>query len=173
MRVTPINILIFWKRLMFPPLYTNYSNAGRKGDLPWEPWLHATVWLAVIATWLFGETHVSPPGDAPDWVWLLFGLVFPPVGFFSVWMIQFGPGSIRYVGMWSRATADFGLAVAILSYLLNKLLSGTAGESVMGESVLLAGAWYMVVLVKRDVEFIILTERLADAIYRTQVDDAG
>lgn len=168
MRVTPLNIMRFWKRLMFPPDRPDYflDRVSLKADLPWEPWLHATVWVAVIVTLFFGEVNLTPPSDVADWVWAVFGLLFPAIGFFSVWMLEYGTGRVRYIGIWSRTVADAGLSMAILAYLFNRMNSGMLGKlSIMGDAVLLASAWFTLTLVKRDIKFIVATERLADAIY--------
>lgn len=187
MRVTPWNIAKFWKRLMFPPDRHDFY-VGRltlKSDLPWEPWLHAGVWLAVLMTIILGEFGLYPPTDPPDLVWLFFGLVAPPVGFFSVWMLEYNPGRARYVALWLRMVADVGLAVAIGAYLFNRLMTGQLGtQSIMADMILGLSAWFTMTLVARDVRFILATEKLASLIYcdrrnltlsewAGQVDDAS
>ena len=169
MRVTPWNILKFWKRLMFPPHREDFymDRLTLKADLPWEPWLHAGVWISVIMTIILGEFGLYPPTDTADLVWLFFGLVSPPVGFAAVWMLEFHSGRIRYIALWQRAAADIGLSVAITAYLCNRLMTGQLGVvSIMSDIILGTAAWFTLTLVARDIRFIVATEKLAALIYR-------
>lgn len=169
MKVTPWNIMKFWKRLMFPPHRHDFyiDRVTLKSDLPWEPWLHCGVWLSVIATIILGEWHLYPPRDFADWVWLTAGISSPTLGFASVWMLEFHPGKVRYVALWLRMIADLGLSVAIIAYLCNRISTGQLGAvSIMGDVILGTAAWFTLTLVARDVRFIIATEKLAALIYK-------
>ena len=169
MKVTPWNILKFWKRLMFPPHREDFyhDRLTLKADLPWEPWLHCGVWLAVIFTIIRGEWHLYPPSDAADWIWMIFGLVSPTMGFASMWMLEHYRGKTRYVALWQRMVSDIGLSIAILAYLCNRVGTGQFGTvSIMSDIVLASAAWFTLTLVLRDIRFIIATERLAGMIYR-------
>jgi hypothetical protein len=184
MKVTPWNIAKFWRRLMFPPDREDFymDRVTLKADLPWEPWLHCGVWLSVAATMILGESGLYPPADSADVVWLLFGLISPPVGFFSVWALEYNPGKARYIALWTRMIADIGLSVAIVAYLCNRLMTGQLGtQSIMADMILFLSAWFTMTLVLRDVRFIAATEKLAALIHRDlrhpcrggRVDDAG
>lgn len=187
MKVTPWTIAKFWKRLMFPPHREDFyfDRVTLKADLPWEPWLHAGVWISVIITMILGEWHLYPPADFADFVWLSFGLTAPVLGFTSVWMLEYHTGRVRYVAIWLRAVADTGLSIAILAYLANRLGTGQLGlMSIMGDVILASAAWFNFTLVARDIRFIIATEKLAALIYcdlrdmslsewAERMDDAG
>ena len=66
--------------------------------------------------------------------------------------------------------ADIGLVIAILAYLINHIqhqatCPGKSPFSIMGDSVLLASAWFTATLVHRDIKFLMATEHLASEIY--------
>lgn len=154
---------------MFPPDRHDFyiDRVTLKADLPWEPWLHAGVWIAVAVTLVQQEWLLYPPGDAADWVWLLFGLLSPPLGFASVWMLEFHRGRVRYIAIWMRMVADIGLSVALISYLINRAFSGQLGAiGITGDIILATAAWFNMTLVSRDIRFIVATEKLAALIYR-------
>lgn len=166
MRITPLNILRYWKRLMFPPDTDQYRHNRMKllADMPWEPWLHAGVWSSVILILLVGEKGVIPPVDGLDWYWIIFGLISPTVGFFSVWTLEHRTGIARYYALWGRMIADLGLATAILLYQLDRYLAHqeiSFRYGVLPNVVLMLAMWFTLVLVVRDVRFIIATEELA------------
>jgi hypothetical protein len=177
----------FWKRLMFPPNREDFyiDRVTLKADLPWEPWLHCGVWLSVVVTIILGEWHLYPPEDFSDWVWLSFGLVSPPIGFASVWMLEHYSGKLRYIALWLRMSSDVGLSVAITAYLCNRVGTGQFGaQSIMADIILASCAWFTMTLVVRDIRFIVATEKLAALIYKDlrelsisewveQVDDAS
>lgn len=172
MRVTPLNVARFWKRLMFPP-HKDEMYADRlalRGDLPWEPWVHCSVWLSIIAVLFVGEQGVYPPFDDMDWAWIFFGLISPPIGFASVWMLEFHSGKIRYVALWLRMLSDAGLVSTLVFYQWERVQDHGLeaigyGHGVVANILLMFAMWYMCVLVWRDIQFIIATERLAAAIY--------
>lgn len=169
MKVTPWNIMKFWKRLMFPPHRHDYYSDRLllKSDLPWEPWLHCGVWIATSLALLFGDTKVLPPINGVDWVWVSFGLVSPPVGFFSVWALEFARGKARYMAIWTRMASDIGLVVAILSYLVARGQLGLLHLDIhfMSDIILLLSAWFTLTLVQRDIKFLIATEKIATIIH--------
>ncbi len=187
MRVTPWTIAKFWKRLMFPPHREDFymDRVTLKADLPWEPWLHCGVWCAVFATIVLGEWHLYPPQDTADWVWLLFGLTSPVIGFASAWMLEYHTGKVRYIAIWQRMISDIGLSVAIIAYLLNRIYTEQLGAgSIMADTILGLAAWFTLTLVARDIRFIVATEKLAALIYcdlremtlsewADRMDDAG
>lgn len=162
----------FWKRLMFPPQHSTFhaDRLSLKGDLPWEPWIHCGIWLSMFAILAFGESDVVPPVDDFDWVWLIGGLLSPPVGFASVWMLAYCSGKFRYVAMWLRMLADAGVVMTIFLYQMERFQnhgweSVGFGHGIMGNVLLDFSAWYMSVLVGRDIRLIIEAEKLAAAIY--------
>lgn len=178
MKVTPLNIARFWKHLMFPPHHELHVlrfalKAEAKNtpgsNLPWEPWLHCAVWLGVITTLIFGEVFLVPPGDVVDWVWIVFGLVSPVVGFSSQWMLEFCQGRYKYIGLWVRMVADIGLAIAMFSYLVNHLVNPYKIQfAIMSDVVVFFCAWFTLTLVSRDIRFLVTTERIANALYEQQ-----
>lgn len=168
MKVTPLNVARFWRDLMFPPHREDYhiDRANLKVDLPWEPWLHCGVWIAVLYALIHGDWPAVPPINGVDWVWVSFGLTSPTVGFTSVWMLKYQTGKPRYIAIWLRMIADVGLSVAILAYLITRLASGMLWVSgVLGDTILLFAAWFTLTLVSRDMRLIIATERLATKIH--------
>ena len=174
MRVTPLNVMRFWYRLMFPPRTPAYhrDRLNLKGDLPWEPWLHCAIWIGVIIILLFtGERGVIPPIEGfVDWTWALLGFFSPILGFFSVWMLAFNPGRARYVALWLRMVSDMGLAGAIAFYQYDRWMSELGpitdpSVAVLGNVVLFFCFWYIAALVVRDIKFIVLTEKIASCIY--------
>lgn len=156
---------------MFPPHSFHESRLALKGDLPWEPWLHPAVWFGVICALILGDSNILPPVDDLDWVWVVFGLVSPVVGFSSVWMLAYGGGRQRYVALWMRMLADAGIVLAILFYELVRITShdfqsGNDRFGFVPNIVMLFAAWYMGVLVWRDVKLVVEVERLASLIYK-------
>lgn len=174
MKVTIPNIGRFWKRLMFPPDSEQYrhNRLVLKADMPWEPWLHAGTWIAIILVLVVGERGVLPPIDGIDWYWITFGLVSPFIGFFSVWTLEHHTGRARYFGLWGRMIADFGLAMTILLYQTDRFLVHadnnklTFGYGIYPNLILFLAMWFTLTLVWRDIRFIVATEALAASIYR-------
>lgn len=159
---------------MFPPDSDQYryNRMVLKYDMPWEPWLHAGVWVGMILILLFGERGIVPPVDGIDWIWLAFGLVSPTVGFFSVWALEHSTGMRRYYALWGRMIADAGLATCLGIYQIARYQqfddfeSIGFGRSVIPNIILFLSMWFTLTLVWRDVRFIIATEELATDIYR-------
>ena len=146
MKVTPLNILRYWRRLMFPPVKGDFYLARLmlKADLPWEPWLHCAVWIATMLALLVGDAGVIPPVEGVDWIWVSFGLLSPPIGFFSVWMIEHGNGKTRYFAIWTRMVADMGLVVCLLTYLTARWNVGLLGmSSILSDVILFFSAWFV------------------------------
>ena len=169
MKLTPLNILRFWKTLMFPPGDNTSYFLGRfklKTELPWEPWIHAAVWTGVLVTLVTGELGLYPPGGNEDWVWLTFGLLSSPVGFFSQWALNYAGGRGRYIALWTRMLADVGLAVTILAYLISQWKGEDIRLHMMSSVILIFSAWFVLTIVVRDIRFIILTEQIGNYIYR-------
>ena len=168
MKVTPLNILRFWKLLMFPPTDSHVYLLHRfklRTELPWEPWLHAAVWISMLISLAFGEPNLFPPTGGEDWTWLFFGLVSPPVGFFSQWALKYCAGFGRYIAVWTRMVADFGLAIAMSAYLLNHWFSTDDALHIMPSVVGAICVWFMLALVWRDIRFIFVIEKLSKAIH--------
>lgn len=171
MRVTPLNIARFWKRLMFPPDTDQYryNRLVLKADMPWEPWLHAGAWCAFLLMLVVGDHGVVPPIDGIDWWWVCFGLTSPVLGFFSVWVLEFHTGRARYFALWGRMIADFGLAVALLLYQIARFSWDSDllfGSGILPNIVLFLSMWFTATLVVRDIRFIVVTERVAAQINR-------
>lgn len=167
MKITPLNILRFWKMLMFPPSDTSYF-LGRfklKTELPWEPWIHAAVWTSVLVTLVIGELNLYPPAGNEDWVWLTFGLISSPIGFFSQWALKYAGGHGRYIALWTRMLADVGLAVTILAYLISQWAGEDIRVHITSSVILIFSAWFVLTIVVRDIRFIILTEKISNHIY--------
>lgn len=158
---------------MFPPDTDTYkvNRLTLRSDMPWEPWLHCGMWLAMILILVIGEEGVLPPIDGIDWVWLVFGLVSPVIGFFSVWTLAHHTGKARYYALWGRMIADAGLAIAILLYQFDRFFIHDAlgvavfGYGVLPNVILFLAMWFTLTLVVRDIRFIIATEKLAAEIY--------
>ena len=168
MKITPRNIARFWHLLMFPPSPgpNLRQRLHLKGDPPWEPWLHCAVWISVFAV-LGSHYLVGITLDCLDWIWIFLGLVSPPVGFFSVWMLVYNTGGkSRYIAMWMRLAADFGLVVTILIYQISRLGEGNHLHPLMANIVLAFSGWYMGTLVVRDIRLVHAVEKLANSIYQ-------
>ena len=174
MRVTLPNIGRFWKRLMFPPDSDQYryNRLVLRYDMPWEPWLHAAIWIGTFLAVIVGERGVMPPIDGIDWSWIFFGFVSPTLGFFSVWTLEHHKGRSRYFALWGRMIADAGLAICILLYQLDRYLTSDEfgdvgiGVGILPNIVLMFAMWFTATLVWRDIKFIMITEALAAQIYR-------
>ena len=174
MKVTLPNIARFWKRLMFPPDTDQYryNRLVLRYDIPWEPWLHAAVWIGTITALVVGERGIMPPINGIDWSWIFFGLLSPTLGFFSVWTLEHYKGRPRYFALWGRMIADAGLATTILLYQLDRYISHDEleavglGHGVIPNVVLFFSMWFTLTLVWRDIKFIIATEALAAQIYK-------
>jgi len=169
MKLTVLNVGRFWHRLMFPPITPTYhlDRLSLRMDLPWEPWLHCSMWLATVLTLIMGEKDVMPPIDGLDWYWLIGGLVAPPLGFFSAWTLAHYKGRSRYIAIWTRMVADLVLAVSMALYQLDRFDNQKTdiGLAIIPSIVLFFAMWFTFALVWRDIKFIISTERLAALIY--------
>lgn len=172
MKVTVGNVLRFWKKLMFPEASSEYhlDRLRLRMDMPWEPWLHCSVWIGMILILVNGELKVVPPINGLDWPWIVGGLLSPVVGFASVWTLAFKSGRARYVAIWTRMVSDIGLASTIILYQVDRAaIHGWEaigwGEAVLPNIVLNFAAWFTLALVWRDIRFIIATEKLAASIY--------
>ena len=158
---------------MFPPGRHEYyaERLLVKSDLPWEPWLHAGVWLATMLSLVFGDQGLVPPVYGVDWVWVVLGLVSPVVGFFSVWALEHGAGRVRYLAIWGRMAADIGLSAAIIAYLFARWDEGMLGvSSVLSDVILFLSAWFTLTLVHRDIKFLSATEHLAKIIHNNELE---
>lgn len=168
MKFTPWNISKFWYRLMFPTSSSHHlqERLNLKGDPPWEPWLHCSVWLA---TWLVLLTRL--PLERPDVAWIILGLTSPLIGFLSVWVLANGcsKGWMKYVAMWTRMIADGGLALTIALYQIARWEEH--GHPVMANMIMAFAVWYMLVLVVRDIRLIRTVERLATYLHYTDGAD--
>jgi hypothetical protein len=165
---------------MFPPDKDQYryNRMVLKYDMPWEPWFHASVWIATLLVILVGEKGVLPPIDGIDWCWLYFLLVSPVIGFSSVWALEHSEsGTVRYYAVWGRMISDSGLSLGIILYQLDRFLAHDAleaiglGHNVIPNVVLMAATWFTLTLVKRDIDFLADSEVLADQIYRRGDDE--
>lgn len=155
---------------MFPPHDFHESRLQLKGDLPWEPWLHCCVWFGVIGALIWGDRDIIPPVDRLDWAWAIFGLMSPPIGFASVWMLAYSPGRRRYVAMWMRMLANGGLAACIILYEVERYFENWRRMTLdigvnIPNLVFVFCAWYMSVLVVRDIKLVVAVERLAGVIH--------
>ena len=158
---------------MFPPKREAYysDRLNLQADLPWEPWLHCGVWIGVTLTLIFGEVGVVPPFDTIDSFWIFFGLVSPPVGFFSVWALEDNRGKPRYIAIWTRMSADIGLAACIFIYLVARGQLSKVDIHFISDIILIFSAWFTLVLVHRDIKFLITTEKLASVIHQREIDE--
>lgn len=170
MKINLWNIGKFWKHLMFPPVDDEYyrERLSLKADLAWEPWLHCGVWISMLIILITGEEGIMPPINGVDWVWLVFGLVSPPIGFFSVWTLAFKEGKARYAALWMRMVSDIGLCIAMILYQFDRfedhddhLEAIGLGHGVLPNLVLFLCVWFTSTLVVRDIRFLFLTEQLA------------
>ena len=169
MKVTPGNVARFWVRLMFPPGPENHLRQRLKlqGDPPWEPWLHCAVWISVFA--VIGAHYAAGQSlDRLDWIWVALGVISPPVGFFSVWILANSEscGRARYVAMWMRLCADAGVVLTIAVYQIVRVGEGGRLYPLMANIVLAFCAWYMATLVARDIHLVRTVEKLAESLYR-------
>ena len=174
-KTSPYKVLLFWRDLMFPPRDFQTSRLALEGDLPWEPWIHPAMWLGAAGAIIFGDGDLVPPIDGTDYVWLSFGIISPVLGFCSVWMLAYGTGASRYVAMWMRTIADLGIVLAIAFYEFEKMVAhGNSvifqglGQGFVPNLVMIFAAWYMSVLVWRDVKVLIAVEKLAASIHMGQ-----
>jgi hypothetical protein len=172
MKVTPLNIARFWKRLMFPPIHPEYHGLrlALKGDLPWEPWMHCAVWVSMFMVLIHGDRGVAPPDELIEWSWIIGGLIFPPLGFSSVWVLAHKTGRLRYIAIWVRTVADVGLALSLFLYQLSRLEVqgfeplGWGEDGLVPNVVMNFSIWFLMVLGIRDVKLLIATEKLASKI---------
>lgn len=160
---------------MFPPRHRDYymDRLTLKAELSWEPWLHAAIWLATLSSLIFKPFESAvPPYNPVDWVWVFFGLVSPPIGFFSVWALEHGHGKARYVAIWTRMASDLGLVIAIITYLISRWDEHWVDDLYhVSDVVLLFAGWFCCTLVRRDVEFLLATEKLASILHEREFYD--
>lgn len=158
---------------MFPPKRQSYylNRLNIQAELPWEPWLFCGVWFGVLFTVIFGEAGLVPPFDFIDSFWVMFGLISPPIGFFSLWALDNLHGKAKYIAIWTRMSADIGLSACILIYLAVRGRATEYDFHYLGDVMLAFCAWFALVLVKRDIDFLVTTEKLASIIYQRNVDE--
>lgn len=142
-----------------------YFYAARyslKADLAWQPLLYTAVFWGVVATLVFGDHAVIPPVDGLDAGWIYSGLLSPILGFVAVVMLKCGSGRHKYQAFWMRMAGNVGVATAIVSYNIESLQSHEFHPIPL--AITTSSAWFLIVLIARDLRFIAMTERLASAL---------
>jgi hypothetical protein len=173
-----MRFLRFLSGLFIPRPREDYylARLALKADLAWQPYLHTTIFWGVIFTVAFGDPQFIPPEDIFDYIWIFGGIAGPLVGIRAVWMMKHSryTGEDRYRAFWMRLSSDIMLASTISAFEIERLcvLPFTppckAGEPCgigfepFVDTVLLGALAFLLVLIIRDIKFLIITERIAD-----------
>ncbi len=140
-----------------------YFYAARyslKPDLAWQPLLYTAVFWGVVTTLVIGDKAVIPPIDGLDWWWAVGGLISPVLGFCAVVMLKYGNGRHRYQAFWLRMAGNAGVALTIITYQIESFHE----LHPLTDAIAVSSAWFLIVLIARDLRFIAITERLASAL---------
>jgi hypothetical protein len=145
------------------------ARLSLKADLAWQPYLHPAVFIGSFLTILFGDRDMIPPVDHWDWVWLGGGLVSPIAGFTSIWIMKKKPGRPRYRAFWLRLASNIGVATTMMVYEIARFsteIRSPIEYHPLVDTVFLASILFMLVLIYRDIKFLLIMERVAAVIYR-------
>ena len=101
-------------------------------------------------------------------VWLGIGVGAPILSLLAWWLIHKRSGRARYVGMWTRTSADLLVFVYLLSFhIVSALHSVNPSESkIFTRYILGAAITFVITLIGRDVWALMITERIAWRIRR-------
>lgn len=151
------------------PKHDHKARLNLQPALSWQPWLHPAIMLGSILTLVFGDRDMIPPINGWDWVWLTAGIISPPLGFWSIWLMKHHTGRVRYRAFWLRLAANAGAVTTMSAYEVARFsveLSDPIEYHPLVDTVFLAAILFMVVVIYRDLKFLVLVERLAAVIYR-------
>ena len=130
--------------------------------MPWQPYLHVTVWWGVALTVIMGDSMFFPAEDVFDWIWLIGGLCGPLLGLFSVWLLKNSDrGEVKYRALWLRLSADIFILSTVASFEAERIAANTFQPFLLA---IMAGVLtFLTVLIVLDTKFLIMTERIAVA----------
>lgn len=164
-----LELLKFFYRLFVPSWdhawYKARSEA--KEEVKWQPFLFAAAFIGAALTLLIRNDSTVPPGgsfNVFDFMWLIAAFICPVSAAVSAWAINSFTGRKRYFAMWGRLASNIGLLTSILSYQVERILSGFGHP--FEDSILFASVVFLVVIILGDIKFLTLTERLADELLR-------
>lgn len=163
--------MTWWRRL------NEYVRTRRWPLVPFQPILYLFTWGAALRLW---DLQIEPPAFDEVFrpgvysLWLAMGVIGPPLALLSWVLIQKCGGRWRYVGMWTRLSADILVGTTLLTYhivIVRNVLGQPITEScIFSRYMLGASIVFTIVLTLRDVWVIICTERLAGRIHRGWID---
>lgn len=135
-----------------------------------QPILYLFIWGAAIRLWR--NTSTPPAFDLISSgfyeVWLSFGVGAPMLSLVSWWLIHKRSGRARYIGMWTRMSADLLVFIYLLSFHIVTALSGPnpSESKIFTRYILGAATVFVIVLLVRDMWALAVTERIAWRIRR-------
>lgn len=150
------------------PKHDHKDRLNLRPTLAWQPWLHLAVLLGSLLTLVFGDRDMIPPVDGWDWVWLTAGITAPIVGFVSIWLMKHRTGQVRYRAFWLRLAANCGVVTTMSAYEVARVsreIQYPIEYHPLVDTVFLAAILFMIVVIYRDVKFLILVEKVAAMIY--------
>lgn len=151
--------------LFIPP-----KNTPDWQRIAYQPMLYVALWIATLIILIKGDFAAIPPIFADEttgttyWLWTGLSLTCPPLGLFSLWMVQSANGVWKYRGLWTRLGADVGQLIALLIYIVLRFVIGD--WHVYPQATLLASTVFVAHLVLRDAERLWAVERLASKLHR-------
>lgn len=135
-----------------------------------QPILYFFLFGAALRLWREPSTppsfdQVITPGFYE--VWLGIGMGAPILSLVSWWLIHKRSGRTRYVGMWTRASADLLVFVYLLSFHIVTVKTFAPTEPrIFSRYIVGAATVFVIVLLVRDVWALMITERIAWRIRR-------
>lgn len=168
---SPDSILVsfakLFKKLVIPTPDETWSKArmGIRADLAWQPYLFLAIFYGTLISIFVRDERVDPPGtsfEQAEWLWAITGLGAPTLAFVSVWLITNRTGRCRYRALWMRLAADILAITSMISFLYEHIAQHR--EHPFEGAIVFASIVFISILVWRDVRFLAITEKLANAL---------
>lgn len=157
------------QRWLVPPSGSETTDWRR---VSFQPMLYLFLFLGAIFILFFGDPFAQPSDyGEPDTLFLVWdglGIICPPLALLSLWLIVRAPPKWKYIGFWTRLTADVGMLSSLMSYCVLRLSFGDF--HIIPIACLLAATLFVFHLVIRDIRTLREVEKLASVLHRKAWD---
>lgn len=146
----------------------------------YQPVLYLFVWGAALRVAITSDTPI--PFDVVfspyvETAWVPLGLICPPLAFLAWWLMGHKCRLPRsaLAGLWLRLAADAGqFAVLQIFFIVSFAVDPHSDESHVYSAYILASAMlFMLIVLVRDVWSLVMTEKLAGVIARSEKERNG
>lgn len=166
-----VSFVTLFKRLVIPTPDETWAKArmGVRADLAWQPYLFLAIFYGTLLSVIFSSNGVDPPGEKfelDEFLWVITGLGAPVLAFASVWLITHTTGRCRYRALWMRLAADILAVTAMVTFLYEHIARHL--EHPFEGAIVVASIAFIDILIWRDVRFLLITETVARALWRSE-----